>query len=122
MLDWRRRSYPRWPPKENSRQIRGTAYPQRFRLDGHVSDERFDLKIELELLERNQKGRPPGTKFLFTYSLERDSGKNGADVAARGRPSKSDRKCKRTVWQTRNVANLGGGPMIMVRVPQCVEW
>jgi len=114
----------------------GTVHPHRFRFDGSMSDQRFDLEVELELLEATGKGLPPGTKFLFSYRLRRESGLKSSgvtaakhiaghkdsDIKAARHRSKSNRKCKRTIWQMRNIANLSGGPMVVVQVPQCVNW
>lgn len=117
----------------------GTASTQRFRFDGKVSDARFGLDVELEVLQSKPGGPAPGTKFLFHYDLSRDAiasaGRHAATRTAAasiappavrttsGRSTaESNRKCKRTVWQTRNVASLSSAPMIMVRVPKCVQW
>lgn len=116
----------------------GNASTQRFRFDGKVSDARFGLEVELEVLQAKPGGPAPGTKFLFHYDLSRDAVASAGRTAPRttaaglvptatrttsGRSAaQSNRKCKRTVWQTRNVASLSSAPMIMVRVPQCVQW
>ncbi|MGH8033280.1 MAG: hypothetical protein ACREO8_13220, partial [Luteimonas sp.] len=52
----------------------GTLPPQRMRFAGSVSEGRFELKVDLELIERNGKGLPPGTRFTFDYDLRRSPG------------------------------------------------
>jgi len=111
---------------------------QRLGFDGAVTDAHFGLDMEMEVLRSKPGGPPPGTKFLFHYDLDRDAAASrvatraapaAAGIAASpvrttsGRtPRESNRRCKRTVWQTRNVASLSSAPMIMTRVPVCVQW
>lgn len=102
--------------------IGGTVqHPYRIRINGFVSGEKFTLKVEQELLEasKNKGGFPLGTKFLFSYNLNRQANQKIGDTVGSGK--KSAGKCKRIVWQVRSIANLGGGPMIMTQVPVCVE-
>jgi len=101
-----------------------------------VSDTRIGLDVELEVLKSGAGGPAPGTTLLYHYDLSRNAGSQGRIAATSGAniaPSasrttgkrsaaESNRKCKRTVWQTRNVASLSSAPMIMVQVPKCVEW
>ena len=113
----------------------GTAGVQRLGFDGAVSDAHFGLDMEMEVLRSKPGGPPPGTKFLFRYDLNRDAtASRGIAAAAAGvaasqartssgrSAAQSNRRCKRTVWQTRNVASLSSAPMIMTRVPVCVQW
>jgi hypothetical protein len=99
----------------------GVSHPNRLLFKGLVSAENFDLEVETFLLEANQKGLPPGTKIIFSYDLKRTIDREEADAVVPGNNEQSDRKCKRTVWQVRNIANVSGGPMIMTQVPVCVE-
>jgi hypothetical protein len=98
-------------------------HPYRFRFDGFVSREKFSLKIEQEWLEasKNKRGFPLGTKFVFTYDLGREPKQQAGGTVRSGQKAAGDRPCKRIVWKVRNIANLGGGPMIMTQVPVCVE-
>lgn len=116
----------------------GDAATQRFDFNGAVTDAHFGLDVELEVLQSKRGGPPPGTTFLFHYDLDRVAGAartaslrpSAAGIAASsgkrttsGRSAaESNRRCKRTVWQTRNVASLSSAPMIMTRVPVCVQW
>lgn len=117
----------------------GTSTNQRLRFDGAVTDAHFGLDVELQVLTSKPGGPPPGTTYLFHYDLDRNAtgGPRVASVrtAAAASPvssskrttsgrtaAESNRKCKRTVWQTRNVASMSGAPMIMTQVPVCVEW
>lgn len=110
---------------------------QRLNFDGAVTDAHFGLDMEMEVLRSKPGGPPPGTKILFRYDLNRDGTSSrglGAQATAAGIASsqvrttsgrsavQSNRRCKRTVWQTRNVASLSSAPMIMTRVPVCVQW
>ncbi|HJR73196.1 MAG TPA: hypothetical protein VJ806_06115 [Luteimonas sp.] len=110
---------------------------QRLDFDGAVTDAHFGLDMEMEVLRSKPGGPPPGTKILFRYDLNRDATASrgigtrasAAGIAASpvrttsGRSAtQSNRRCKRTVWQTRNVASLSSAPMIMTRVPVCVQW
>lgn len=106
----------------NDGTITGTKvdHPNRYRYDGFVSEERFNLEVEHELLEENERGVPSGAKVTYRYALSREVNENANGTVA-PEEENGDRECRRTVWQTRNVANLSGGPMIMVRVPVCVE-
>lgn len=99
----------------------GVSHPNRLLFNGLVSAENFDLEVETELLEANQKGLPPGTKIIFSYDLQRTIKREEADAVVPGNSENTNRPCKRTVWQVRNIANLSGGPMIMTQVPVCVE-
>jgi len=94
--------------------------PNRYRYDGFVSEEKFDLEVKHELLEGSEKGLPPGTKVIYRYTLRREGNENASGTVT-PEEGKGDRECKRIVWQMRNVANISGGPMIMTRVPVCVE-
>ncbi len=68
---------------------------------------------------KNKRGFPRGTKFLFSYNLSRQANPQASGTVEPGK--KAAGKCKRIIWQFRNIANLGGGPMIMTQVPVCVE-
>jgi hypothetical protein len=105
-------------------QITGSSveHPNRYRFNGVLSEGKFDLKVEHELLAGSKQGLPPRTKFVFSYDLRREAGTKDASAPGSEKKTVGDRRCKRTIWQMRNVANMGGGPMIMVRVPQCVSW
>lgn len=115
----------------------GDATSQRFDFNGSVSEAHFGLDVELTVLQSKRGGPPPGTTFLFHYDLDRVAGAAhtaslqpaAAGIASSGKrttsgrsAAESNRKCKRTVWQTRNVASLSSAPMIMTRVPVCVQW
>ncbi|MCL1636180.1 hypothetical protein M2650_16285 [Luteimonas sp. SX5] len=112
----------------------GTSTNQRLRFDGNVTDAHFGLDVELQVLTSKPGGPPPGTTYLFHYDLDRSAASDirtaSAGIAPSGKrvtsgnsaSSKSKGKCKRTVWQTRNVASMSGAPMIMTQVPVCVEW
>jgi len=96
----------------------GAVEDQRFRFDGTISRDRFDLEVEIELLARNHAALPAGTVFRFDYTLAR--------VADPGAMPDTDgagdgRACDRIEWRSRNVANLSGGPMQMIQVPECVR-
>jgi len=116
----------------------GSTGVQRFGFNGSVNDAHFGLDVELEVLKSKPGGPPPGTTFLFHYDLDRVAGAASRAVAARATASgiapasararsgaassSGNRKCKRTIWQTRNVASMSSAPMIMTQVPVCVEW
>lgn len=101
----------------------GDSESQRLRFSGSASRTSFRMDVELELLASNAGGMPPGTRFLFSYDLSRDSGEQGraplqSDVAeAAG--GNSERRCERIVWKVRNVAGFGGS-MQMIQVPECI--
>lgn len=99
----------------------GVDYPNRLRFDGFISEETFDLTVETELLEANQNNLPPGTKITYSYDLNRTSATASGSEPSPGSSTTDEPECERIVWQTRNVANLGGGPMIMTQVPVCVD-
>lgn len=108
--------------RENGTIIGGkTDQLSRLSFDGFVSEARFDLEVEHELVEGNENGLPPGTRFLYNYTLRREVIENANDTTAPEEAGSGNRECRRTVLQTRNVANLSGGPMIMVQVPVCVN-
>ena len=90
----------------------GVEPPHRLRFDGVVSKSRFDLTVYFELLEKSENGLPPGTKFIFSYELERSSGDDSL--------VKRNEDCKRIVWQARNIADFSGA-MHMIQVPVCVR-
>ncbi len=112
----------------------GTSTNQRLRFDGNVTDAHFGLDVELRVLTSKPGGPPPGTTYLFHYDLQRSAAgvrtATAAGIAPSGKritsgsgaASKGKGKCKRTIWQTRNVASMSGAPMIMTQVPVCVEW
>ena len=95
-------------------------HPNRNRYDGFVSEERFNLEVEHELLDGNEHGVLSGAKVTYKYALSCEVNENANSTVA-PEEGNGDRECRRTVWQTRNVANLSGGPMIMIQVPVCVE-
>ncbi|NZA26795.1 hypothetical protein H0E84_10405 [Luteimonas sp. SJ-92] len=97
----------------------GAAPPQRFRFEGAVTRGVFELETELELLERNGN-LPAGTKFVFSYRLQRAAA-GEQDAASAPRTSAGREDCKRIVWRTRHIAGFGGGPMQMIQVPECVR-
>ncbi|WP_407353218.1 hypothetical protein [Luteimonas sp. R10] len=93
----------------------GIAHPHRLEFSGNVSETRLELDVDLETLEANPNGLPAGTRFAFHYDLERgteeppgDAGGNDAEAA-----------CNRIEWRLKNVPNLSGGAMGLVRVPVC---
>lgn len=106
-------------------------------LRGAVS--KSGLKLRTELVQATDaKGLPAGTRLVFEYDLKREaiapSGSVGSRVADDGRGSRASERrdasddgsgqpgtCKKVEWKLRNVANLSGGPMHMVRVPVCVQ-
>lgn len=103
----------------------GKAYPNQFRFGGSVSEQDIDLTVDLEILKATQSGLPAGTKFVFTYRLDRDV----ATVATRGsrersggqgRKSARSGNCKRVEYYLKNIPNFGGGAMGLVRVPRCI--
>lgn len=117
----------------------GNTATQRLNFDGSVSDAHLGLNVELEVATSKPGGPPPGTTYLFRYDLDRVAGSATRAAATRvasagiapaastrtrsSAPAASgNRKCKRTVWQMRNVASLSSAPMIMTRVPVCVQW
>ncbi len=116
----------------------GSTGVQRFGFNGNVNDAHFGLDVELQVLRSKPGGPPPGTTFLFHYAWDRVAGAASRAVATRATASgiapasartrssaassSGNRKCKRTIWQTRNVASMSSAPMIMTQVPVCVEW
>jgi hypothetical protein len=108
---------------DTSGKITGSSIqqPYRIRISGFASGEKFNLKVEQELLEasKNKRGFPAGTKFLFSYALSRQANQQASGKVKSGQ--KVAGECKRIVWQSRNIANLGGGPMIMTQVPVCIK-
>ncbi|MBE9180019.1 hypothetical protein IQ268_15725 [Oculatella sp. LEGE 06141] len=92
------------------------AHPYRYRYDGFVSAERFDLEVEHELMDGNEYGLPSGMKVLYSYILRRDVNGNAPDA------ENGDRQCRRMGMQMQVIPNVSGGPMTMTQVPVCVEW
>lgn len=96
-------------------------------LQGSVDADRFSLETTIELAEPSGGGFPAGTRFSFEYALERVAAAPSAEDAERGpegagaRTSPELDDCKRIDWRLRNVPNLSGGAMSLVRVPVCVQ-
>lgn len=95
-------------------------------LQGSVDAERFSLETTIELAEASGGGFPAGTRFTFQYTLERVAEPPIVDEAAgqetRASPNNAEMgDCKRIDWRLRNVPNLSGGAMSLVRVPVCVQ-
>jgi hypothetical protein len=110
----------------------GIAAPHRMTFNGQVTGQRFDLLVDLELLEATRNGLPVGTKVALRYDLHsipadeeaRPRTARRTDTskpAAEANTNREERPCKRTIWQARNVADFSGG-MQMVQVPVCVNW
>lgn len=104
----------------------GRLGDQQLELEGTVDAERFDLETTIELAEASGGGFPAGTRFSFRYALERVADPEAADEmvnpdgTATRRTAEMD-DCKEIVWRLRNVPNLSGGAMSLVRVPVCVQ-
>jgi hypothetical protein len=101
----------------------GKAHPNLFKFDGRMAQRHIDLKVELELLEESKGGLPAGSRFLFDYRLNRK-----VMVAAdqtKGEQTKREQTgnggCKRIEYRLKNVPNLFGGAMGLVRVPYCIN-
>lgn len=104
----------------------GRIGDQLLDLQGSVDAGRFNLETTIELAEASGGGFPAGTRFSFQYALERvaaqepDDAAGQEDAAARETAAPGG-DCKKIVWRLRNVPNLSGGPMSLVRVPVCVQ-
>ena len=95
-------------------------------IQGSVDAERFSLETTIELADTSGGGFPAGTRFSFRYALERVAAPEAGDPT--GQDADVDRvavdgddDCERIVWRLRNVPNLSGGAMSLVRVPVCVQ-
>jgi len=99
------------------------SVPDRFTFDGTIEAKRLALEVDMELLEA-RSGLPRGSRFRFTYSLWGGDGIRDNATAAVGEGNgrdEGDGSCRRVEWRLRNVPNLSGGPMGMVRVPVCMD-
>lgn len=104
----------------------GSIGNQLLELDGAVDPERFTLETTIELTGASGGGFPPGTRFTFRYALERvaePAPDETTAVAETAEKESDDRRgdCRKVVWRLRNVPNLSGGAMSLVRVPVCVQ-
>lgn len=104
----------------------GAEPRHRLRFAGLARTDRFDLSVELHLLQPHE-GLPAGTTIVFDYALSRTAAKGATAAAAAplGKPQaaakkKSERKCSRTVWQTRTVTTPLGG-MHSTQVARCAD-
>jgi hypothetical protein len=90
-------------------------YKRRVRVDGKASADRWLAATAREMGLR--AGRAARANSIGAAPSLAPMGTRSGPTTA-----ENNRRCKRTVWQTRNVASLSSAPMIMVRVPKCVAW
>jgi hypothetical protein len=88
---------------------------EKYKYSGSISATSFVMKSDIELLKPTPAGLPAGTTLYVEHRLSR------SDPDKKEQTKGSAKKCRKTVWQLRNVWNPGGGGMIMVRVPVCVD-
>lgn len=107
----------------------GKAYPNQFRFDGLVSEQDIKLTVDLEILKKTQSGLlPAGTKYVFTYDLNRDRdvpmtasrvSRESSGGQGKARPSVRSGNCKRVKYYLKNIPD-GRGALALVRVPRCI--
>lgn len=94
----------------------GTQSNQKMTFSGEVTAIRFRIEVEAEMLEETAGGFPVGTTFHYNFNMRRVS-----TLQEGPGERETDGECRRIVWQSRNLPNLGGGSMIFTQVPVCVN-
>lgn len=83
-------------------------------IDGQIDDNRINAFVEVRPRSATGGGYPVGTTFQFKYTLRHFKPAS----ASRG-SGKGSGKCREIVYRMKLVPNFSGGPMGMVRVPEC---
>lgn len=107
----------------------GVVSPYQMRFDGQVTSETLQLRIEQEQIERDESsGLPAGARFIYDYDLKRVAPAppsvnedNGGTTVEMPNDSPPVGGCSRIKWRFQHIANLSGGPMQMIQVPECVK-
>lgn len=92
-------------------------YAQRTRADGRAAADawlRAEARVLMARMERQR---------ICTISAP-DKAQAAPQTRAQAKKApvgKDGKRCKRTRLENRNVANVGGGPMMMVLVPVCAD-
>ena len=87
----------------------------RLQLDGRL--EPSALRLEIDIAQVGAPANPTVTTLRFDLSPDQTP-------AVRADPPESqspEGRCKRVEWRLKTVANLSGGPMQTVRVPECIK-
>lgn len=93
----------------------GVAGGNRMAIEGRMAERSLDLQFTIQLLADSAGGFPAGTRFQFEYDLRRQVPGGGQQAAA------GEGGCRKVEYRLKLVPNLSGGPMGMVRVPECIR-
>lgn len=126
-----------WHGRENGLELRlspdgqlsgeGRDLPHRYTISGRLSPTRFDINIDMHPAGA---GIAAGSALRFQYALARSPRRQASprktptSVSTRDetqRTGPTDAPCRKIRTRMRPVANVGGGGMSMVAVPECED-